>query len=109
MRESVHFATAPAAPHVTVTLAGALLPAALVATTVYEAGPTTDDVAVHVDAELTQPVHMKFVGALLHAAVATIVVPILGDKSEAVTTHAGTAPAPPAVGEHIATTKGPGP
>ena len=110
VRDSVHFGSAPpTAPHVTVTLEGALLPAALLATTVYDAAPTTDDVAAHVAAELTQPVHMNVAGALLHAAVSTIVAPTLGDIEEAVTTHAGTAPDPPSDGEHMATTSGPGP
>src|SRR5436190_18276305 len=103
VRASVQVATAPAACHVTVTPAGALAPAALRATTEYAAWPAALAVAVHVDVELAQPVHVNVVGALLHAAVSVSVVPTFGVLSDGVTTHIGTLPTSPAAGAHIAT------
>ena len=87
----------------TTTLAGALAPAPLRATTEYAASPAEPDVAVHVDVALAQPVHVNVVGALLQAAVSVSVLPTLGVPSDGVTTHTGTLPGPPAAGAHIAT------
>jgi hypothetical protein len=105
VRESVHFATAPAAPHVTVALAAGLAPAALRATTEYVTGPTAEDVTVHVDVALEHPVQVNTKGDPLQVAVSVSALPTVGVLSDAVTTHAGSGPGPvePPVGEHIAT------
>ena len=105
MRASVQVATAPAASHETVTLAGALGPAALRATTEYATCPAAADVAMHVDIALVQPVHVNTDGELLQTAVRVNELPTFGVPSDGVTTHVGTAPGPlePSVGAHIAT------
>ena len=92
VRASVHFATAPAACHETVTPAGALAPAALRATTEYATWPAAADVATHVDVALLHPVHVNADGELLQAAVSVNALPTFGVLSDGVTTHTGTWP-----------------
>jgi len=94
VRASVQVATAPAASHETVTLAGALGPAALRATTEYATCPAAADVAMHVDIALVQPVHVNTDGELLQTAVRVNELPTFGVPSDGVTTHVGTGPGP---------------
>jgi hypothetical protein len=88
----------------TATLAGALAPAALVATTEYVTDPSASDVAVHCACALMQFVHRYATGAFVHDAVSVTLLPANGVAVEADATHSGTeSPPEPAVGEHMAT------
>jgi hypothetical protein len=68
------------AVHVTVTDALGLLPFALVATSEYVFDPAVATESLHDDVVDEQPVHVKLVGALVHAAVIVIDEPTCGDE-----------------------------
>jgi len=104
VRAIVHFgASADTLCHVTVTLEGTLAPAALRATTVYVTGPVAADVVLHCAVALMQFVHVNAVGAFVHEAVSTTMVPVAGAAFDAVTRQTGTFWDADDDGEHIAT------
>lgn len=101
---SVHFGIAGTGCHVTAMVAGALAPAALVATTEYVTDPSASDVVVHCASALMQFVHRYAVGAFVHDAVSVTLLPTNGVVVDADATQSGTeSPPEPAIGEHIAT------
>jgi hypothetical protein len=111
VRAIVHFGGGGSDCQATVTLAGALRPATLLAKTVYVTWPTAGDVAMHVLAVLAQLVHVNDVGALVHVAVSVTRPSTYALEDDALARQTGT----PAgggnddVGEHIATGYGAGP
>ncbi len=76
--------------HVTVTAAGALLPAALLATTLNAFGPVVEDEIVHDTPELAQPVHTYVEGLPLHDAVSTTALLTVGKPLLVESEHVGT-------------------
>ncbi|HET8585298.1 MAG TPA: hypothetical protein VFM89_06135 [Casimicrobiaceae bacterium] len=111
VRAIVHFGGGGSDCQATVTVAGALRPAALLAKTVYATWPTAGDVATQVLVVLAQLVHVNDVGALLQLAVNVTLPPTKALVGDALAWQTGT----PAgggndeVGEHIATGYGAGP
>jgi hypothetical protein len=111
VRTIVHFGAGGGVCQSTVTLAGALCPAALRAYTEYVCGPIAAEVVVHALVVLAQFVQVNDVGAFVHEAVSVTSLPTYALVVDARTVHVG-APAgggAELVGEHIATGYGAGP
>ena len=105
VRTIVHTGAGGGVCQSTVTVAGALCPAALLAYTVYVWGPIAADVVVHVLVVLAQFVHVNDVGAFVHDAVSATASPRFALVVDARTVHFGAPTGGGAVlaGEHIAT------